>query len=510
MKIRFLMILLIIAISSEMCVSVLSAGSILDSSKVLCSLQMKDQKEPEWKQEINLTEEGRFFVSIRAVFNVDNPGEMCFLKLEKPNFIGKWTLNGKGFDWIQPDVRYSCITGIPASFLKKGENLLEASDEVAVTSYRGKTFSRTVRCSEIRLEPQTERDFALTIGPVLGNAGKDFFTVKCISNLPAKLAVSVDGRKLESVKGFYHDFTVSGLKPSSEYEYAVSASLDDSPAALGCGAYKVRTLPEDGGLFFISVGDAQGNPKIWGEISEIIRKKSPMFYLRTGDSVQDGRYFDFWTDEFWKPAKALCSSVPGFYAFGNHEENTSIFLKIFATPEKRKTWYQEIGSLLLVGADIYDMEGRTLPEYLDYIDGILSKAKAKFIFFLNHAPAWSSAAHGGNDTSKEIFKLLEKHKVTAMLSGHEHCYERSEPGNGTSMIVSGGGSASLYSQKNIEKNPFSKVFVQEYNYLAFTIEGDICEMKAYALGDKNTFGKEPSREIDSRTWKARTNLFSDE
>lgn len=510
MRNRFLKVLFSVAISSGICVSVFSAGNILDGSRVLCSLQQKDQKEPDWKTEINLSEEGKFNVSIRAVFNLDNPDDMRFLKLEKPNFVGKWSLNGKSFDWIQPDVRYSCITGIPASFLKKGENVLEASDEVAITSYRGKIYSRTIKCSEISLEPQTENDFALTIGPVLGNAGKDFFTVKCISNLSAKLAISVDGRKLESAKGFYHDFTVSGLKPFTEYEYLVSASFDGSPSVHGCGAYKVRTLPEDGRLFFISVGDAQGNPKTWGEISEIIRRKSPMFYLRTGDSVQDGRYFDFWADEFWKPAKPLCTTVPGFYVFGNHEENTSLFMKIFATPGNRKTWHQELGPLLLIGADIYDMEGRTLPEYLEYIDGLLSKSKAKFIFLLNHAPAWSSAAHGGNDTSKEIFKLLEKHKATAMLSGHEHCYERSEPGNGTSMIVSGGGSANLYSQKNIDKNPFSKVFVQEYNYLAFTIEGDTCEMKAFAMGDKSTFGKEPHREIDSRTWKARTNLSSDE
>ncbi len=485
-----------------LCLEMFPAGNILDGAKVQCAVS-QDGRQGEWQTELELNQVGTYKVSIRAVFNVEDPGDIAFLKLDKPKAVGNWSLNGRTFEWLLKDVRYSSVTGIPGSFLVKGENVLEASDDVRITSHRDKVYSQTVRCSEISLVPQSGRDFSLAIGPVLGNAGKDFFTVKCIGSMPAKITLSVDGRKMTSENGFYHEFNVEGLKPSTEYEFLLSSQVEGTAAETVCGSYKVRTLPDSGKLFFISVGDAQLNPKVWGEISEIARKESPMFHLRTGDLVQNGRDFNMWVDEFWKPAVSLSSTVPAFCVFGNHEENSSLFLKMFSTPGNRKTWYQEIGPVLLVGADIYDLEGRTFPEYLAYIEGILSKSKAKFIFLLNHSPAWSSANHGGNEQSREIFKLLEKYNGTAMLSGHEHCYERTEPGKGTSIIVSGGAGAPLYAQKNIEKNPFSKVFFQEYNYLTFTVEGDTCTMKAIALGDKETFGKQPPREIDSVTWQAR-------
>ena len=61
-----------------------------------------------------------------------------------------------------------------------------------------------------------------------------------------------------------------------------------------------------------------------------------------------------------------------------------------------------------------------------------------------HHPPFSISLHGGQRDLRERWTpLFERYGVTAVFSGHDHCYERAER-NGVHYFVSGGGGAPLY------------------------------------------------------------------
>jgi hypothetical protein len=94
-----------------------------------------------------------------------------------------------------------------------------------------------------------------------------------------------------------------------------------------------------------------------------------------------------------------------------------------------------------------------------------------------------------------ILPLMKKYGATAFIAGHDHDYERSEPPDGVTVIVSGGAGAPLYPKVPIPfQNPHSKVFAMTHHFCFFTINGDRCAIQALTPEGKL---------LDSRTWPAR-------
>ena len=95
-----------------------------------------------------------------------------------------------------------------------------------------------------------------------------------------------------------------------------------------------------------------------------------------------------------------------------------------------------------------------------------------------------------------LMPLLKKYNATALFAGHDHFYERSEPKDGVSMIVTGGAGAPLRDKvKNAKmQNPHSVVFAKQYHYCLLTVEEDACTLNV--LTPDGTV-------IDTRTWPAR-------
>jgi hypothetical protein len=58
-----------------------------------------------------------------------------------------------------------------------------------------------------------------------------------------------------------------------------------------------------------------------------------------------------------------------------------------------------------------------------------------------HHPAYSAGYHGSNKDVQETWvPIFERYDVDLVLSGHDHDYQRTEPIQGVTYIVSGGGS----------------------------------------------------------------------
>jgi hypothetical protein len=203
--------------------------------------------------------------------------------------------------------------------------------------------------------------------------------------------------------------------------------------------------------------------------------------------------------------------VPYYPVWGNHEENAPVMKKLFHTPGPGGAdvnWAQHIGPVLLIGID-----GRPAHRWQNprWIDRALSGSKAKFIFFVSHYPAYSSGSNGELDEEtgepedsgyriarRTLLPRLRKHRATAFVVAHEHCYERSDLPGGLVQICSAGAGAPRTRKQDDEvarrQNPYSKVFAPVLHYSLFEVRGDTCTFTA----------KTPDgRALDRLTFRAR-------
>jgi hypothetical protein len=141
----------------------------------------------------------------------------------------------------------------------------------------------------------------------------------------------------------------------------------------------------------------------------------------------------------------MLQSFPLFPSIGNHDDATdeaAPYLVAFDLPDngivgERERFYSfDWGQVHFVALDterMTDVQAR-------WLDADLSENRLPWVVVYGHRPPYSSGSHGSNITFRERFgSLLYKHRVSLVLSGHEHSYERTKPIDGTVYVVSGGG-----------------------------------------------------------------------
>lgn len=457
-----------------------------------------------WVPAITFEKQGKQVLRLRSEFTVDALPGAALLTLKKPPYISEWMLNGKALMGPPKDMYFPEWEGIPSSSLKVGKNVLEASFSLNVNMDKGKLKPASTGGIKLELVPGDIKKFEIRTGPVLGAAGTDYFTVGCRTRMPATVTLHCDGRTWTSKPGVIHRLRADGLKEGKEYEYKLVASLVGAEATASSRSWKVKTLSSKGPWTFIALGDARNNPKIWGRISAEAMKFKPDFVMHTGDIIGNGNDYEAWDREYSKPAEEMLATVPFFYTFGNHENNVSMLYDFFGFPQDdRSSYTQVIGPLQLFALNRFENWGKGSAN-LVRLEKELAESKASFIFAFTHPPAWSSGSHGNDSLGKDIhFPIFEKYGVTALLAGHDHCYERSEPGK-TTMLIAGGAGAHLYKSEHAKDNPHSKIYRSEYSFIVFQSDGAKCSMKAYAYGGLKTPDDERKiEEIDTREWEAR-------
>jgi hypothetical protein len=445
----------------------------------------------------------------RAAFDVDDPAEIGGLVFVPGRVPGRarFTLNGKPMRGPLRGMRYTWFALDPQEYLVEGSNGVVAA---GVVSNRGKKPVNVKIDARLKLYPPEM--VSIQTGPILGAIGQDFFTLTCRTNMPAEVTVvaepvePADAAKTEasSKRGFYHRLRVPLAEGTQEFSYTVTSRVGEAAKADGPVTVKV---PGSGESFrFVAAGDSRSRPKLWSAVAAAIKKAEPELLVLTGDMVADGRWDFQWDAQFFRPARGLLTSVPVYPVIGNHEENAAAYFELLYAPGeggKSRNWAQAVGDVLFVGID---GSGNWKPgsPNAKWLEEVLKSSDEKFIFLASHYPAWSSGPHGrGNEGAtiwgrRTIMPLLAKYRATAMVAGHDHCYERSEPpaGRGVTCIVTGGAGAPIYGRdrRAAQGNPHSRVFASKLHYCVFDVKGDLCEMKVY----------EPNGNlIDQRTFKAR-------
>lgn len=243
-----------------------------------------------------------------------------------------------------------------------------------------------------------------------------------------------------------HVATLEGLEPSTTYCYQVSAG--DRPLTELTG---FRTAPARGSgepVQFVVWGDSGSGGADQGSVLGQVMETPFDLILHTGDvAYEDGTLSQF-EQNFFDVYAPLLRSIPAFPTSGNHDYRTSDaapFRQVFALPDNGGTggverWYSfDWGDVHFVALDTQKIASAQIA----WLEADLAATDAPWIIAYAHKGPWSSGEHGNNESFQSHFApILERHRVSLVLSGHDHDYERIMPKNGVTYVVTGGGGKS--------------------------------------------------------------------
>jgi hypothetical protein len=267
---------------------------------------------------------------------------------------------------------------------------------------------------------------------------------------------------------------VSGLQPDTTYCYTV---LQDgqpvtAPAMLKSAPAKGST----GRVQFIALGDSGGGGSDQAALLHQIETVPFDFMIHVGDIAYDNGLLPEFESRFFHVYAPQLASRPIFPASGNHEYDTddgAPFRQVFVLPENGgpagvERWYSyDWGDVHFV---VLDTE-RSGPDQAAWLEADLTANTLPWTIVYGHKPPHSSGEHGDDPGFNQWFvPILSAHHVPLVLSGHDHDYERFNPIDGVTYIVTGGGGKGV--RELGAPKPGSAFADSVIHLLAVTVDGD--------------------------------------
>jgi 3',5'-cyclic AMP phosphodiesterase CpdA len=200
--------------------------------------------------------------------------------------------------------------------------------------------------------------------------------------------------------------------------------------------------------------------------------------LMAGDNLYPDGNIHLVKPNFEDPYAALLERGVKFYAvLGNHDIIHShngvdqINYLSFNMSGRYYAFQQRVNNRAVV--DFFAIETNESAPWSPQLAGLdhaLSVSTAPWKIVFGHHPLYSSGRHGGDpELVAKLSPLFEKHTVSLYLCGHDHCYERFAPINGTTYIVNGGGGAPLYA---VGKSPQTAFSSSQHSFMTFDVHED--------------------------------------
>jgi 3',5'-cyclic AMP phosphodiesterase CpdA len=223
--------------------------------------------------------------------------------------------------------------------------------------------------------------------------------------------------------------TPSGARPTSS---------PDSP----------QVISEGSSFELVTIGDFGDGSETEKEVAASVRawaeEHSVDALLTTGDNVYPhGEAEDFtetWVEPYgWVEEQGLSIVA----SLGNHDvesDGGAAVMNLLGMPSR---WY----SRLVGDAEIFVLDANVPqdPAQLGWLQQALESSSAKWKIVVFHHAAYSCSEHDGTPLVQQLWvPLFERFEVDLVLNGHDHVYQRFEPEEGPTYIVTGGGGNALY------------------------------------------------------------------
>lgn len=204
-------------------------------------------------------------------------------------------------------------------------------------------------------------------------------------------------------------------------------------------------------------------PQVAYHIIDQLKAEKPQAVLLVGDIINAEVTAQAVREQWNNINLAIAALAPGVIlpTVGNHETNglksvlpyfNEAFPKLPTNgPEGYKglTYSYDLGSVHFVSiTSEHPNRFHALgSDQLEWLDNDLAANKQRYTFVFSHDPAFPVGPHTGSSLDAypkdrdQFWKILQKNKVTAYISGHEHLYNRSQQGGLTHLVIGSSGSA---------------------------------------------------------------------
>ena len=330
-----------------------------------------------------------------------------------------------------------------------------------------------------KVTPRATEKAPAMIGPYLQNMTPHSVVIAWAVPAGSTAVTAADTLNRKVNRFEYHSTLITGLQPGTDYSYDI---LQDGTER-GRGTF--HTYPEGSVPFnFCVLGDTRSGHDTHRQIVSRIISEHPLFVINTGDLVGNGNNISLW-ETFFDINKELIRNVPYYTVLGNHEQDSKNYYDFFNLPGNERYYFFTVGDALFV---VLDMEGPDYdtPDYLQggarelfwegiskayfdkekaWLENLLSlNEDAGYIFVFFH-PTWYSVKSSRVEEAARRRAywgdIFERHRVSAVMNGHDHYYEHAFHG-GTHYIVTAGGGAPLYDTDALQPETVKAEKVHHY------------------------------------------------
>jgi hypothetical protein len=237
---------------------------------------------------------------------------------------------------------------------------------------------------------------------------------------------------------------------------------DTSTATIAPTPSPVPTATSSPAVRFAVIGDYGSGEKPEADVAQLVKSWNPDFIITTGDNnypsgsaaTIDQHIGQFYHDYIYPytgqygPGAAENRFFP---TLGNHDYNTArakAYLDYFSLPGNERYYDFTWGPVqfFALDADSREPDGVSSQSVqAAWLKDALSKSTAAWKIVYFHQPPYSSGLHGSTDWMRWPFK---EWGASAVLSGHDHTYERLSI-DGLTYFVNGLGGGAIYNFVNI-------------------------------------------------------------
>lgn len=289
-----------------------------------------------------------------------------------------------------------------------------------------------------------------------------------------------------------------GLTPGQRYVVQVGLGNDlqdlRAPELFGSSWGSISFQTQELGKATLRVG-VIGDSGFGGERTKdlvgLMTEHELDFVLHLGDlayrGFEDGGPAQAYARKYFRPFAPILQDIPIYPVLGNHEYDRGVrmagvpfFSRAFpvlsdpSVPDDALgQWYSfdyaGVQFIMLDSQAFYGMGGRQ--EQTAWLEERLSDPNYRLSIPVFHIPPYTSGKHrnDGRVIQSNWNPLFEAEQIPLVVSGHDHNYERITV-NGTTYLVSGGGSAVLYGETGRVEG--SQVFHQRAHFVLLEITSD--------------------------------------
>jgi 3',5'-cyclic AMP phosphodiesterase CpdA len=238
-------------------------------------------------------------------------------------------------------------------------------------------------------------------------------------------------------------------KLSNEKSSSTTATSTKNPNDYTAEAQKTpeTKVNQKSSLRFAAIADTGTGD--WGQyavadaMTAYFKQKPFPLVILAGDNIYNDGEIEKVKAVFEEPYAALLKQGVKFRAIlGNHDIRTNngddeINYKSFNMPSRYYTFRQKSVQFFGIDTNV----NSPWQAQLAWLEKSLAESDAPWKIVFGHHPIYSSGHYGSNEAFiRDLTPIFVKHNVQLYLCGHDHDYERTNPINGTTYIVHGGGS----------------------------------------------------------------------